>query len=315
MKQAASSRSGRAGIAAPHLALVAVQILFGTWPIIGKIALRALPATVLVAFRTTGAAIAFIILRRALGRVRIENRRDYLMLALCSVLGVSLNQFLYVKGLSLATAINATLLSTAIPIFALIVSVVLGFDYFSWRKACGVILAACGVIYLVNPARADFNGDKTLGNLLIISSSLCYGSYIAISKNLLKRYGALTIITWVFIFGSAASIPPAILEMARTPLPVINVNICLAVLYIIIAPTVGAYYLNAWSLARVAPSTVAVYIYLQPLIAFVLAPLILNESWNDHTLIATALIFSGVAIVTIRQRNRDLEEITGHPDV
>jgi drug/metabolite transporter (DMT)-like permease len=314
MKQAASSRSGRAA-AAPHLALIAVQILFGTWPIIGKVALRALPASILVAFRTTGAAIAFIILGRTLGRLRIENRRDYAMLALCSVLGVSLNQFLYVKGLSLSTAINATLLSTAIPIFALIVSVVLGYDYFSWRKACGVILAACGVIYLVNPSRADFNGSKTLGNLLIVTSSLCYGSYIAISKNLVRRYGALTVITWVFIFGSAASIPSGVYEMILTPLHSISTGIWLAVLYIIIAPTVGAYYLNAWSLARVPPSTVAVYIYLQPLIAFALAPLILNESWNDHTLIATVLIFTGVAIVTIRQRNRDLAEISGHPNV
>ena len=300
--------------AAPHLALIAVQILFGTWPIIGKIALRSLPATGLVAFRTTGAAIAFIILGRMLGRVRIDRRRDYAWLALYSVLGVSLNQFLYVKGLSLATAINATLLSTMIPVFALIVSITLGYDKFSWRKAFGVVLAGCGVIYLVNPVRADFSGGKTLGNLLIVSSSLCYGAYIALSKDLLKRHGALTVITWVFIFGSLATLPLGIYEMAATPLQSISVGIWLAILYIILAPTVGAYYLNAWALARVAPSTVAVYIYLQPLIAFALAPLILNESWNDHTLVASALIFTGVTIVTMRQRGKALEELPDHPE-
>jgi hypothetical protein len=66
MSRAASA--GRRGGAQPHLALIAVQLLFGTWPIIGKIALRALPSTVLVAFRVGGATIAFLILQRAFGR-------------------------------------------------------------------------------------------------------------------------------------------------------------------------------------------------------------------------------------------------------
>ena len=88
----------------------------------------------------------------------------------------------------------------------------------------------------------------------------------------------------------------------------------LAVLYIILAPTVGAYYLNAWALARVSPSTVAVYIYLQPLIAFALAPLILGESWNSRTWIASLLIFAGVAVVIWRGREPFIEEISGHPD-
>jgi drug/metabolite transporter (DMT)-like permease len=88
----------------------------------------------------------------------------------------------------------------------------------------------------------------------------------------------------------------------------------LAVGYIILVPTVGAYYLNAWALARVAPSTVAVYIYLQPLIAFALAPLVLGESGNRRTWIAAALIFAGVAVVTWRARNRVMEEVLEHPD-
>jgi drug/metabolite transporter (DMT)-like permease len=292
-----------------------VQVMFGTWPIFGKIALRALPPTALVALRVAGGAIAFLILQRIMGRVHIVNRKDYARLALYSLLGVVLNQFLFVKGLSYTTVINATLLGTTIPIFTLLVCLFLGLDRVSLRRIFGIILAAAGVIYLVDPMRADFSADTTLGNILIVANSISYGAYIAISKDMLKRYGALTVITWIFIFGSFMTLPAGAWSMAESgSIQSAGPFIWLTVLYIILVPTVGAYYLNAWALARVSPSTVAAYIYLQPLLAFILAPVLLNEPLNSRTWIAALLIFAGVAIVSRRSRSVAIEEVAEHPD-
>jgi drug/metabolite transporter (DMT)-like permease len=300
---------------APHVALFMVQVMFGTWPIFGKIALRALPPTALVALRVVGGAIAFLILQRVMGSARIINRKDYARLALYSLLGVALNQFLFVKGLSYTTVVNATLLGTTIPIFTLLVCLFLGLDRVSLRRIFGIILAAAGVVYLVDPMRADFSADTTLGNILIVANSICYGAYIAISKDMLKRYGALTVITWIFIFGSFMTLPFGAWSLAESG-SIQNAGpfIWLTVLYIILVPTVGAYYLNAWALTRVSPSTVAVYIYLQPLLAFILAPVLLNEPLNSRTWIATLLIFAGVAIVSRRSRSVAIEEVAEHPD-
>jgi drug/metabolite transporter (DMT)-like permease len=88
-----------------------------------------------------------------------------------------------------------------------------------------------------------------------------------------------------------------------------------AVIYTILVPTVAAYYLNAWALARVPPSTVATYIYLQPLIALGLAPLILGERWSVSTLISAALIFAGVALVSSRRRGKEQPTEMDHPEV
>jgi drug/metabolite transporter (DMT)-like permease len=302
------------GGASPHAALFLVQLIFGSWPIAAKVALRALPSTGLVAFRISGAAIAFLLLQSAVGRVPITDKLDYARILIYSLLGVVFNQLLFVKGLSMTTVIDATLLGTTIPIFALLISIALGYDRFSLRRAMGILLAALGVVYLVNPARASFSGDATLGNLLIVLNSICYGAYIAISKDVIKRYGALTVITWVFVFGGLLTAPIGALNTSRESIMSAGVSVWLAVLYIILVPTVGAYYLNAWALARVAPSTVAVYIYLQPLIAFMLAPWILHESWNSRTWVAAALIFAGVAIVTWRARSVAIEEVSEHPD-
>lgn len=287
--------------------------MFGTWPIFGKIALTVLPSTGLVAFRVAGAAIAFLILQYTIGRAQKISTGDYARLALYALLGVVLNQFLFVKGLSLTTVINATLLGTTIPVFTLLVSLTLGYDRLTFRKALGIALAAAGVIYLLYPER-NFSSGSAFGNLLIVINSISYGAYLAISKDMLKRYGALTVITWIFIFGSIATIPVGGYALAGTPLHEVGAGVWLVVAYIILVPTVGAYYLNAWALARVEPSTVAVYIYLQPLIAFALAPLILNEKWNSRNWLASALIFSGVAVVTWRTRSHPVEEVSEHPE-
>ncbi len=305
--------AGRGG-ATPHLALIGVQILFGSWPIVGKIALKGISTASLVAFRVAGAAIAFIILQSFVRRVKITRRSDYARLALYSLLGVVLNQLLFVKGIALTTAINATLLSTTIPVFALLVSIALGYDRITVNKILGITLAAAGVVYLIDPLRADFSAQATLGNLLIIANSLSYAAYIAISKDLLRRYGALAVLTWIFIFGNVATIPFGLYYTDAATVTHASAGIWIAVLYIILMPTVGAYYLNAWALARVAPSTVAAYIYLQPLIAFVLAPLILGERWNSRAWLAMLMIFGGVFIVTRRDRSFAIEEISEHPE-
>lgn len=287
--------------------------MFGTWPILGKIALTALPSTVLVALRVVGAAIAFAILQRAFGRSQKIRGSDYKRLALYALLGVVLNQLLFVKGLSLTTVINATLLGTTIPVFTLLASLALGYDRMSFRKALGISLSAAGVVYLLYPER-HFSSDTGLGNLLIVLNSISYGVYLAISKDMLKRYGALTVITWIFIFGSLGTLPIGGYTLMTAPLQQVGIAVWLAVLYIILVPTVGAYYLNASALARVEPSTVAVYIYLQPLIAFAIAPLVLDEKWNSRTWLASALIFSGVAVVIWRGRSYAIKEVAEHPE-
>ncbi|MDT5294988.1 MAG: hypothetical protein QOJ76_1868 [Acidobacteriota bacterium] len=303
--------------AGPHLALVAVQIIFGTWPIFGKVVLRVLPSTGLVALRVAGAALAFLLLMRLKGRLVIPRRADLARLALYSLLGVLLNQFLFVKGLALSTVINATLLGTSIPVFTLLVSVLLGYEKLSAGAAFGTLIAAVGVVFLVDPLRANFSGDTTLGNFLLVANTVAYGAYIAISQDVFRRYGALTAMTWIFVFASIAAVPFGGYYLSQVALRGIGWDVWLTVIYIILVPTVGAYYLNAWALERVTPSTVAVYIYLQPLIAFAVAPLVLGEAerWGVRHAVATALIFAGVAVVTLRRRRvRVVEELSEHPD-
>jgi drug/metabolite transporter (DMT)-like permease len=290
---------------APHIALLAVQLMFGSAPILGKLTLTVFPPYAIVGFRVAGAGLAFYFLQKLRGNLRLEKRIHYLYFAAFSFFGVIFNQLLFFKGLSLTTATNTSLLAVMIPVFAILVSVLIGNDKISWQKVLGVILAAGGVIYLIDPTNASFSSTTTQGDILIILNCLSYGIYVAISKKLITHYGALKSIAWVFLFAGLINVPVGLISLQTVELSQVSLFSWSVLAGIVLFPTILAYYWNTWALARVEPSVVAVYIYLQPLIGTFLAIFVLGEDWKPRIFPAMVLIFTGVFLVT-RKRTREI---------
>lgn len=283
---------------APHIALLLVQMMFGSLPVIGKIVLKVIPAFGLVGFRVGITAICLVIFQRSRGNFRLAETKDYWRLFVLSIFGVSLNQVLFISGLSLTKASNSSLLAVTIPIFALSVGAILGVEKLRLLKIVGIILAAVGVILLIDPRKASFSSETTLGDILIVCNSLSYGIYVATSKETISRNGAIKSMTWLFIFAAIICVPLGAFSMQSVDFATVSPMIWLLILHISIVATALPYIFNAWALARVNPSTVAVYVYLQPIIGFMLAVVFLGEEISIFTILAAILIFSGVFLVT-----------------
>jgi len=283
---------------APHVALLLVQIFFGSLPVIGKIVLKVIPAFGLVGFRVGITAICLMIFQRSRGDFRLAERGDYWRLFVLSIFGVSLNQVLFISGLSLTKASNTSLLAVTIPIFALSVGAIFGVEKLRLLKIFGIVVAAVGVILLLDPRKASFSSETTLGDMLIIINSLSYGIYVATSKKTISRNGAIKSMTWLFMFAALVCIPLGAFSMSSVDFSTVTPTIWLLILHVSIVSTALPYIFNAWALARVNPSTVAVYVYLQPIIGFLLAVVFLGEEVSLFTILAAVLIFSGVFLVT-----------------
>lgn len=297
---------------APHVALVAVQVFFGTATVLGKFALLAFPPMALVGFRVGGAALAFYVLQRFRGSLALDTGADYWKFAFFAFFGIALNQILFFNGLALTTAVNTSLIAVTIPIFAILISVIIGNDKLNVFKILGIISAAGGVIYLIDPARASFGSQTTQGDILIVLNSLCYAIYVAVSKRLISHYGALKSITWLFLMASIINVPLGIFSLHAVNLREVSVNSWLFVAGLVLFPTILSYFWNAWALSRVEPSVVAVYIYLQPLMGFLAAILFLGEHFSVRLLISAVLVFAGVFLVTKRfspQRRGNAENL------
>jgi len=284
---------------APHAALLAVQAFFGSLPVIAKVVLNVVPSTALVGFRVGLTAIVLFAFQRLRGGdLHLRERGDYWRLALLSLFGVTLNQLFFIGGLSLTKASNTSLLAVTIPIFTLLVGALLRTEKLHAAKVLGILLAASGVVFLLDPRNASFSSETTTGDILIILNSLSYGIYVATSKDVITRNGAMRSITWIFIFASTICVPLGVFSLSKTDISNVGPTIWLLVLYISVVATAVPYFLNAWALARVNPSTVAVYVYLQPLIGFILAVVFLGEKIDVKFIFAAVLIFAGVLLAT-----------------
>jgi drug/metabolite transporter (DMT)-like permease len=284
--------------ASPYLALVGVQVLFGSLPVIAKGVLKVIPAFGLVGFRVGITAAILLAFQAFRGRVWLVEKRDYWRFAVLSLFGVTFNQLLFISGLSLTKAANTSLLAVTIPIFTLAVGAMIGSERLRAIKVVGIVLAAFGVLLIINPQSASFSSESTLGDVLIILNSLSYGIYVATSKEVITRNGAFRSMMWVFVFAAVICVPLGINSMAAVDLETVGTQTWLLILYIATFATAAPYLLNAWALARVNPSTVAVFVYLQPLIGFILAVIFLGEQIDLSFVIAAALIFAGVYLVS-----------------
>ena len=280
--------------------LAFVQLLFATLAIAGKIALRELSAPALVLARVGGAAIVFILIQRFLTHEPIKTRRDYLLLALYSLLGVSLNQLLYLAGLERTTATTAQMLIVAGPAVTLAVGMMRGSERGTPLKWLGIALAAGGAFTLV----AAVPAGNRLGNILILMNVVVYSTYLVLTRGIVQRYHPLTVISWIFIFGALALLPIGIVPLWRQ-LPALSLNGWLAVVWLILLPTVVAYYLNVWALLHVESSTVSTFVYLQPVMTAVMAISILGERPSARLLPSAILIAAGVAVAIHEQRVRE----------
>jgi len=281
-------------------ALVAVQLFYGTLPVAGKVVLEHIPALALVGFRVGITAAVLVIFQTARGRVWLPNKGDYGRFAVLCVFGVLLNQYLFIGGLALTRASNASILAVTIPIFTLIISVMFRYEKLFWLKVVGVALAAAGVIFLIDPRNASFDSATTQGDIMMVLNSLAFGIYVAVSKDIISRNGPFRSMMWVFIFSSIVAVPVGAFSLSTVDLARIPASVWTLIAYIGIGATAAPYLLNAYAVTRVKPSTVAIFIYLQPVIGVILAVIFLKEQMGASFILASLLVFAGLFLATRR---------------
>ena len=278
--------------------LLVTQIIFATLPIATKLVLPAVEPLGIAFLRVTGAGtlLALVKWMRTTERIAV---RDLPALAGLSLLGVVLNQVLFLEGVQRTTAVHANILITTIPLFTLGVALLLGRERASVAKVGGILVAGAGAAWLVVSSRGGLgDGASAWGDTLVAINSLCYASYLVLSKDLLRRHEPLTVVTWVFLIGALIIAPLGVPALVRVHTEALTPTVLLVLAYIIVFPSFLTYLLSIWALRRTASSLVAVYVYVQPIVTAYASPLILGERVTARAVIASAIIFVGLALAT-----------------
>ncbi len=229
---------------------------------------------------------------------KVEHR-DLVRLFFCALFGVAINQLLFFKGLDLTTPINASLMMTTNPIMVLIAASLLIREAITMRKITGILIGITGAtLLLVWGKKFSIHDASVLGDVFILINSLSFAVFLIIVKPLMQKYNTLTVMKWIFLFGSILVLPFGYSEFTEIKWETFTTEIWLATIYVVIGVTSLAYILNVYALKNLSPSSVSVYIYLQPLFATMFAIFLGKDHLNLMHLIAAVLIFLGVWLVT-----------------
>ncbi len=286
-----------------HLALLLVQASFAAGAVEGKIALapralggEAISPWAMAMMRMACAALFFRALPHSRPAAPLE-RVDHARIALLSLLGIVVNQTLFLLGLRLTSAFTAALLAGTIPVFTALISVLLGTDRASVRLFAGVLASFGGVAYLVGVRHVD------VGALIIAANCLSYSAYLVLAGKTIRKIGAIPTISWVFTWGSILFAPIGLVAIARDAPQWTGRGASFIAFYVLV-PTIVAYGANAFALGRTTAATVAIYVNLQPILAAVLQWLQLGQRLTGRMMAASAMIVGGLLLVALRRPAR-----------
>ena len=251
----------------------------------------------LITIRVWGAVSLLWVTHFLFVKESIFGKKDFLMLLKCAVFGVAANMLLFFKGLAITTPINAAILMVTTPLFVAFFSFFLLNEKVTKLKVMGLCFGVFGAILLLLGPSLSFNSTTLWGDLMVMTNAIIYAYYLIIAKPLLHKYSPLTVIKWTFFFGGLLVIPFGFTELKEVQWQAIPNSIWSAIIFLIIGATFITYVLNAWALRNANATLVGAYIYLQPVLATIIAVSIGKDSLTLPKVLFSLLIFIGVYLV------------------
>jgi len=294
------------------MALFAANLIYGASYTVAK---EAMPAFILpfafILIRVIGASLLFWLIWSTVVREKVD-KADFFRLAACGLFGVAINQMFFFKGLSITTPINAAIIMTSNPVVVMLFSLWILKESITLRKLFGLLVGLSGAALLITAGSGfNFSSDSFEGDFYVFLNASSYALYIVIVKPLITKYHPITVIAWIFTFGLLYVIPFSYGQFSEVDWSAITPMIWAAITFVVLLTTFVAYLLNISALKELSPTVVSYYIYLQPLLAAVIALFFEKDHLTWDQAGAAVLIFLGVFLVSTQKtksRNRVLAE-------
>lgn len=297
-----------------NLALVGATLVSLIYGVTFTIAKDVMPQFIqpfgFILIRVGGSVLLFwivwllLIMQNPNSNQKIDNG-DFPRIILAAFFGVALNMLTFFKGLSYTSPISAAVIMVTTPMIVLLLSAVILKEKMHKQKVLGIILGLFGTAFLIIYGNKAINNatNASLGNLLVFINAVSYGFYLIIVKKLMNKYNAFTFVKWIYLFGFLMVLPFGYNEFQAFGWVNIPNLICLKIAFVIVFSTFFTYLLNLLSMRELKPTTVAVFIYLQPVFATIFAIGLGKDELNFVKIIAAILIFIGVYLVTKKENN------------
>lgn len=253
----------------------------------------------MVSFRVLGGCLLFWLTSLFVKKEEVP-LRDKLMFIGAAVFGLVTNQCCYTIGLSITSPINASIVTTSMPIFAMILAAIILKEPITGKKALGVLMGCSGALMLILTSAAH-SSDKVgdiRGDLLCLGAQFSFALYLSLFNPLIRRYSVFTINKWMFLWATLMVIPFTAGHVIETVSQPIATKTWLEAGYVVIFGTYVGYILTMIGQKTLRPTVVSVYNYVQPIVSVIVSVLAGIGILKPTHALAVILVFSGVWLVT-----------------
>lgn len=293
-----------------HFSIFGAAAIWGLMAPIGKDAMQhGITGVDMVTFRVAGAAICFWITSLFSREVASEHvaKRDLLQLFFAGLFAIVCNQCCFTIGLSITSPINASIVTTTLPIVALISSAIFLHEKVTWKKILGIACGVSGALMLVlgSATATNAKAGNILGDILCVCAQCSFAIYLALFKNLVSKYHTVTCMKWMFTFSTLVILPFTFKSVAAIPFAEISVLTWLESAFVVVGGTYIAYILMMRAQKTLRPTVIAMYNYVQPMTSTIVSVIAGLAIFGLSQILAILLIVLGVYTVNTAKAKTD----------
>jgi drug/metabolite transporter (DMT)-like permease len=283
-----------------YLKAIFAVTVWGASFIATKIALQEVsPITVVwLRFAVGVIILGFTVYSRA--QLKLPKARELAYFALLGFIGVTFHQWLQSNGLVTSQASTTAWIVATTPVFMALLGWVVLKEKLGWISAAGILLAAFGVLLVVSKgdltsvAQGQFGAP---GDLLILISAPNWAVFSVLSRQSLKKHPAAMMMFYVMTLGWLFVTIQFLLGPGFGEIGQLSLAGWLGVCFLGIFCSALAYIFWYDALQALPASQAGAFLYLEPIVAVVVAAILLEEPLVLAALLGGVLILLGVWLV------------------
>ncbi len=281
------------------MALLGQLLLASGTFLVAKFALLEIPVIDLATARFVLSAFFLLALTLVSQNMRRIERSDYKGLFLLGLLGIPINQGLFLWGLSYTSPTHAALLYSTLPVSVFLIARFYLKEEFRWQKVFGIGLAFVGVLYIMLEKGLKFETQYLFGDFLILLAVLAWAAYTVLGKPYLSKYGPPFLTFAAIAIGTAIFLPFGIVPTLQFDWNSVSTQALLSLAYIAFLTSGIAYILWYYALSKMEASRVAVVNNFQPVVTAMLSFAFFGERFSLGFVVAGVVVLLGVLLVEV----------------
>ena len=293
-----------------HVSMFGANAIWGVMSPIAKFVMISGTITPLVVtnLRIAGAMILFWLVSLCMKPEHVGSK-DMAKLFGASLLAIIFNQGCFITGLGMTSPTNASIITTSMPLWAMILAAFFLKEPITGKKIMGIAAGATGAVLLIlgGSSAAGAVSSSIWGDLIVMTAQLSYALYIVLFKDFVSRYSIFTVMKWMFTFAFICMVPFSTRQLSDTRWDAVTSMEWGALSLVVVGATFVSYILVVIGQKRLRPTVAGMYNYIQPLVACIVAILWSMDTFGITKAFAILLIFAGVFLVTMSKSRKDME--------